>query len=189
GTKVYTLLGHTINQGVIEVETGITLRKIIFNFGGGMKGGKEFKAALVGGAAGCFLGKDMLDVKMDYASLKSYKAVLGSGAILVMDTSTCIVDILKCILNFFRYESCGKCSPCRIGTDKLYQLISEVSMGRGKKEYFKLMLELAQMMNKASFCPLGQSVFLPLSSAFKYFEGEIMEHILNKRCPAGVCNL
>jgi len=170
GTKVYTLLGHIMNQGVIEVETGITLRKVIFDFGGGMKDGKEFKSALVGGAAGCFLGKDMLDVKLDYASLKSYKAVLGSGAILVMDTSTCIVDMLKCILNFFRYESCGKCSPCRIGTDKLYQLISEISMGRGKKEYFKLMLELAQMMNNASFCPLGQSVLLPLSSAFKYFE-------------------
>lgn len=188
GTKVYTLLGHIMNQGVIEVETGITLRKVIFDFGGGMKDGKEFKSALVGGAAGCFLGKDMLDVKMDYANLKSYKAVLGSGAILVMDTSTCIIDILKCILNFFRYESCGKCSPCRIGTDKLYQLISEVSMGRGKKEYFKLMLELAQMMNNASFCPLGQSVLLPLSSAFKYFEDEIMEHIIKKRCPAGVCN-
>jgi len=188
GTKVYTLLGHIMNQGVIEVETGITLRKVIFDFGGGMKDGKEFKSALVGGAAGCFLGKDMLDVKLDYASLKSYKAVLGSGAILVMDTSTCIVDMLKCILNFFRYESCGKCSPCRIGTDKLYQLISEISMGRGKKEYFKLMLELAQMMNNASFCPLGQSVLLPLSSAFKYFEDEIMEHIIKKRCPAEVCN-
>ena len=188
GTKLYTILGHVINQGVIEVETGITLRDIVFDYGGGIKDGKEFKAALVGGAAGCFLGKDMLDVKLDYASLKSYKAVLGSGAILVMNTSTCIVDMLKCILGFFRHESCGKCAPCRIGTEKLYNLINEISTGAGTKNHPKLMLKLAEMMNKASFCPLGQSVLLPLSSAFKYFEDEIMEHILNKRCPAGVCN-
>jgi len=189
GTKLYTILGNIMNQGVIEVETGITLRKIIFDFGGGIEDGKEFKASLVGGAAGCFLGKDMLDVKLDYASLKSYKAVLGSGAILVMDTSTCIVDMLKCILGFFKHESCGKCVPCRIGTEKLYKLINEISTGAGTKNYPKLMLELAEMMNKASFCPLGQSVLLPLSSAFKYFEDEIMEHIIEKRCPAGVCNM
>jgi len=189
GTKLYTILGHVINQGVIEVETGITLRDIIFDYGGGMRNGKEFKAALVGGAAGCFLGKDMLDVKMDYTTLESYRAVLGSGAVLVMDTSTCIVDMLKSIFGFFRYESCGKCVPCRIGTDKLYQLISEISTGEGTKRHPKLMLELAQMMNKASFCPLGQSLLLPLSSAFKYFEDEVMEHILDKGCPAKVCKI
>jgi len=189
GTKLYTILGHVINQGVIEVETGITLRDIVFDYGGGMEDGKEFKAALVGGAAGCFLSKDMLDVKMDYATLKSYKAVLGSGAVLVMDTSTCIVDMLKSILGFFRHESCGKCVPCRIGTDKLYQLITEISTGKGTPDYPKLMLELAKMMNKTSFCPLGQSVLLPLSSAFKYFEDEVMEHILDKRCPVGVCKI
>ncbi|RLE08456.1 NADH-quinone oxidoreductase subunit NuoF [Candidatus Aerophobetes bacterium] len=189
GTKLYTILGQVINQGVIEVETGITLRKIVFDYGGGMKDGKEFKAALVGGAAGCFLSKDMLDVKMDYATLKSYKAVLGSGAVLVMDNSTCIVDMLKCILGFFRHESCGKCVPCRMGTDKLYRMVSEISTGMGTKDHPKLMLELAQMMNKTSFCPLGQSVLLPVSSALKYFEDEIMEHILNRRCPVGVCNM
>jgi len=189
GTKLYTILGHVINQGVIEVETGITLRELVFDYGGGMKDGREFKAALVGGAAGCFLGKDMLDVKMDYATLKSYKAVLGSGAVLVMDSSTCIVDMLRSILGFFRHESCGKCVPCRMGTDKLYELITEISTGKGMKPYPDLMLDLAQMMNKASFCPMGQSVLLPLSSAFKYFEDEIMEHILNKRCPVGICNI
>jgi len=189
GTKLYTILGHVVNQGVIEVETGITLRKIIFDYGGGMKNGRGFKAALVGGAAGCFLGKDMLDVKMDYTTLKSYKAVLGSGAVLVMGTSTCIVDMLRCILDFFKRESCGKCVPCRMGTDRLYRLIVDISSGKGTKDHPKLMLELAQMMNKASFCPLGQSVLLPLSSAFKYFEGEVMEHILDKRCPAGVCKM
>jgi len=189
GTKLYTILGHVMNQGVIEVETGITLREIVFDYGGGMRNNGEFKAALVGGAAGCFLGRDMLDVKMDYATLKSYKAVLGSGAILVMDNSACIVDMLKCILGFFRHESCGKCAPCRIGTDKLYRMVSEISTGMGTEDHPKLMLELVQMMNKASFCPLGQSVFLPLSSAFKYFEDEIMEHILNRRCPVGVCNV
>jgi len=189
GTKLYTILGHVINQGVIEVETGITLRELVFDYGGGMKDGREFKAALVGGAAGCFLGKDMLDVKMDYATLKSYKAVLGSGAVLVMDSSTCIVDMLRSILGFFRHESCGKCVPCRMGTDKLYELITEISTGKGMKPYPDLMLDLAQMMNKASFCPMGQSVLLPLSSAFKYFEDEIMEHILNKRCPVGICNM
>ena len=189
GTKLYTILGQVINQGVIEVETGITLRKIVFDYGGGMKDGKEFKAALVGGAAGCFLSKDMLDVKMDYATLKSYKAVLGSGAVLVMDNSTCIVDMLKCILGFFRHESCGKCVPCRMGTDKLYRMVSEISTGMGTKDHPKLMLELVQMMNKTSFCPLGQSVLLPVSSALKYFEDEIMEHILNRRCPVGVCNM
>ena len=189
GTKLYTILGHVMNQGVIEVETGISLRDIVFDYGGGMKDNKEFKAALVGGAAGCFLGKDVLDVKMDYATLKSYKAVLGSGAVLVMDISTCIVDMVKSILGFFRHESCGKCVPCRVGTEKLYQLITEISTGMGTRNYPKLMLELAEMMNKTSFCPLGQSVLLPLSSAFKYFEDEVMEHILDKRCPAGVCRM
>ena len=177
GTKVYTILGDVNTPGLTEVEMGTSLRKIINDYGGGMKDGKKFKAALVGGAAGVILPDRLLNVKMDFESLKGYKAVLGSGAILVMGEDADIVDMVYSIIKFFRHESCGKCSPCRIGTQKLYQLIQRIRHGKGKEEYLDEMIELAEAMNKTSFCALGQSPIMPIKSAIENFRDEFLKRI------------
>ena len=173
GTKVYTILGHVATPGLIEVEMGTTLRDIIFEYGGGIRGGKKFKGALVGGAAGAFLGPDMLDVKMDFVNLKEYAAALGSGAILVMDEDTDIVDMLKSVLHFFKHESCGHCVPCRLGTARLVEIIDRMASADATKDDVAGLLKISEVMKDTSFCPLGQSLYLPVSSALKYFKDEI----------------
>lgn len=187
GTKVYTILGNVINAGLIEVEMGTTLRDIIFQYGGGIQDGKKFKCALVGGAAGAFLGEEMLDVKMDFDNLKEYAAVLGSGAILVMNESACIVDMLKSILHFFKHESCGRCTPCRVGTKKLVDIIEKFAHLEGNEEDLEEMKNISLVMKDTSFCPLGQSVYLPVTSALKYFKDEFITHSKEKYCIAGRC--
>jgi len=187
GTKVYAISGHVKEVGVIEAPMGITLREIITEYAGGMRQDK-FKMAQVGGTAGAILGEDMLDVPLDYASLGKKGLVLGSGAILVMDETTCCVDMLKCFLNFFRRESCGKCIPCRIGTEKLLELTTSISQGEGKEDDIDLMLQTAKVMQKTSLCALGQSPILPISTVLKYFKEEVVEHIKG-RCPTGVCKI
>jgi len=187
GTKVYTILGHVNNPGLIEVEMGTTLRDIIYKYAGGVKG--EFKCALVGGAAGAFIGKEMLDVKMDYDHLGKYKAVLGSGAILVMNQTACIVDMLKNTLAFFNHESCGKCTPCRVGNVHLYNMLDDITKGKGKEEYINNMVTLAESMQQSALCALGQSAYLVIDSATRYFEDEILEHIERKVCPQNVCEM
>ncbi|HEY3276048.1 MAG TPA: NADH-quinone oxidoreductase subunit NuoF [Syntrophorhabdaceae bacterium] len=177
GTKVYTILGHVVTPGLIEVEMGTTLRDIIFDYGGGIRGGKRFKGALVGGAAGAFLGPDMLDVKMDFVNLREYSAALGSGAILVMDEDTDIVDMLKSVLHFFKHESCGHCVPCRLGTARLVELIDRVASSVGDKTDVDGLLRISEVMKDTSFCPLGQSLYLPVSSALKYFRDEIVAQV------------
>ncbi len=187
GTKVYTILGNIINAGLIEVEMGTTLREIIFQYGGGIQDGKKFKCALVGGAAGAFLGEEMLDVKMDFDNLREYAAVLGSGAILVMNESACIVDMMKSILHFFKHESCGRCTPCRVGTKKLVDIIEKFAHLEGSEEELEEMEKISLVMRDTSFCPLGQSVYLPVSSALKYFKDEFISHSKEKYCVAGRC--
>jgi NADH:ubiquinone oxidoreductase subunit F (NADH-binding) len=173
GTKVYTILGHVATPGLIETEMGTTLRDIIFEYGGGIKDGKKFKGALVGGAAGAFLGPDMLDVQMDFVNLKEYAAALGSGAILVMNEDTSMVDMLQSVLHFFKHESCGHCVPCRLGTARLVEIMHKISAGKGGKEDVDQLLEIADLMRDTSFCPLGQSLYMPISSCLKYFREEI----------------
>lgn len=173
GTKVYTILGHVATPGLIETEMGTTLRDIIFEYGGGIKDGKKFKGALVGGAAGAFLGPDMLDVQMDFVNLKEYAAALGSGAILVMNEDTSMVDMLQSVLHFFKHESCGHCVPCRLGTARLVEIMHKISAGKGSKEDADQLLEIAGLMRDTSFCPLGQSLYMPISSCLKYFRNEI----------------
>ena len=173
GTKVYTILGHVATPGLIEVEMGTTLRDIIFEYGGGIRGGKKFKGALVGGAAGAFLGPDMLDVRMDFVNLREYSAALGSGAILVMDEDTDIVDMLKSVLHFFKHESCGHCVPCRLGTARLVEIIDRVASSAATRNDVNGLLRISEVMKDTSFCPLGQSLYLPVSSALKYFKDEI----------------
>lgn len=176
GTKVYTILGHVVTPGLIETEMGTTLKDIIFEYGGGIKGGKKFKGALVGGAAGAFLGPEMLDVQMDFVNLKEYAAALGSGAILVMNEDTDMVDMLRSVLHFFKHESCGHCVPCRLGTAKLVEIIDKVAASKGSEEDMTRLMEISQVMKDASFCPLGQSLSMPVASALKYFKDELVSY-------------
>ncbi len=175
GTKVYTILGDVAHPGLCEVDMGTTLRTIINEYAGGMKKGFRFKAALVGGAAGVILPDRLLDVKMDFVSLNQYAAVLGSGAILVMNEHQSIVDMLWSILRFFRHESCGKCAPCRNGTQHLYKLISKIRKGEGTMEDVELMQTIAETMFHTSFCALGQSPIMAIRSAIENFRDEFIE--------------
>ncbi|MCX5906227.1 MAG: SLBB domain-containing protein, partial [Deltaproteobacteria bacterium] len=177
GTKVFTILGHVEYPGLIEVPMGTSLREIIFSFGGGVREGKRFKAALLGGAAGVFLPEKLLDVPMDFESLKENQAVLGSGAILVMNEDTSIADMLFSILKFFAHESCGQCSPCRIGTRQLVDLAYKIRSGQGGAADLELMVNLCKTMVATSLCPLGQSLIMPVRSAVDHFRNEILKPI------------
>jgi NADH-quinone oxidoreductase subunit F len=172
GTKVFTILGHVQYPGLIETDMGTPLREIIFGYGGGIKGGRKFKAALLGGAAGVFLPEKLLDVRMDFESLKENKAVLGSGAVLVMDEGTSIVDMLFSIAKFFAHESCGQCVPCRVGTQQILDIIYRVRQGGGRAGDLEAMLGLAEAMFRSSLCPLGQSLVMPVKSALENFKDE-----------------
>jgi len=172
GTKVFTILGHVEYPGLVETDMGTPLREIIFGYGGGIKGGRKFKAALLGGAAGVFLPEKLLDVRMDFESLKENKAVLGSGAVLVMDEGTSIPDMLFSIAKFFAHESCGQCAPCRIGTQQILQIIYRLRQGHGRPGDLEAMLQLAETMFKSSLCPLGQSLIMPIKSALDHFGDE-----------------
>jgi NADH-quinone oxidoreductase subunit F len=172
GTKVFTILGHVEYPGLIETDMGTPLREIIFGYGGGIKGGKKFKAALLGGAAGVFLSEKLLDVKMDFESLKENKAVLGSGAILVMNEETSIVDMLFSIAKFFAHESCGQCVPCRVGTRQILDIVYRMRMGGGRAGDLETLLGLAEAMFRSSLCPLGQSLVMPIKSALENFSDE-----------------
>jgi NADH-quinone oxidoreductase subunit F len=175
GTKVFTILGHVEYPGLIEVEMGTPLREIIFSFGGGVKGGKKFKAALLGGAAGVFLPEKLLDVPMDFESLKENKAVLGSGAVLVMNEDTSILDMLSSILKFFVHESCGQCSPCRVGTRQLADLAGKIGKGQGAAEDLDRMVNVSKTMFATSLCPLGQSLIMPVRSAVENFPDDFLK--------------
>lgn len=184
GTKVYSILGHIVNAGLIEVPMGVTLREIIYGYGGGMRSGK-FKIAQVGGTAGALLGEDALDVPMDFDSLRPLNATLGSGAILIMDDSTCIVDVLRSVVAFFRRESCGKCTPCRVGGEKIYNLINNIN--GSEPDIVDRLMDMALYMQQSSFCALGQSYIMPIASAIKYFKDEIIEHTYGK-CRTNKCH-
>jgi NADH-quinone oxidoreductase subunit F len=177
GTKVFTILGHVAYPGLIEVEMGTPLREIIFSYGGGMSGGRKFKAALLGGAAGVFLSEPLLDVKMDFENLKENKAVLGSGAVLVMNEATSMVDMLFSIVKFFAHESCGQCAPCRIGNRQILNIVYRIRHGAGKAGDLETMLQLAEFMARSSLCPLGQSLVLPIKSALNNFREEFAANI------------
>jgi NADH-quinone oxidoreductase subunit F len=172
GTKVFIVLGHVAYPGLIEVEMGTTLQTIIDEYGGGVRNSNRFKAALIGGAAGAFIGEDGLNVAMDFDGLKDYMAVLGSGSILVLDETVSISELLHGILRFFRHESCGQCAPCRAGTASLVAISERIRSGRGSEADLELMLRVAETMQAASLCPLGQSVILPVKSALSSFRDD-----------------
>lgn len=187
GTKVFALGGKINHTGLVEVPMGTTLRTIVEEIGGGIPGGKNFKAAQTGGPSGGCIPAEYLDVPIDYDSLLKIGAMMGSGGLIVMDESTCMVDIAKFFLEFTVDESCGKCTPCRIGTKRLYEILDRITKGQGKPEDIEEIDELSQHIKSSSLCGLGQTAPNPVLSTLKFFRDEYMAHVNEKSCPAGVC--
>ncbi len=189
GTKVFALSGKIRNTGLVEVPMGIKLYDLIFEIGGGIPNNKEFKAVQTGGPSGGCIPADYLDTPVDYESLTHLGSIMGSGGMIVMDEDTCMVDMAKFFIDFCKSESCGKCAPCRNGTVQIYDILDKITKGEGTEKDIITMLKIANTMKKTSLCGLGQSAPNPVLSAFKYFKDEFYEHVLNRYCPAGVCNL
>ena len=188
GTKVFALTGKVNNSGLIEVPMGTTLREIIFDSGGGIRGGHQFKAAQTGGPSGGIIPPQFLDTPIDYESLAKIGSIMGSGGLIVMDETDCVVDIAKFYLDFTVDESCGKCAPCRIGGRKLLNYLNKISEGRGTEQDIADMRAICDAMNKASLCGLGQTASNPVRSTLQYFMDEYMEHIHDKKCRSGKCS-
>ena len=188
GTKVFALTGKVNNSGLIEVPMGTTLREIIFDIGGGIRGGHQFKAAQTGGPSGGIIPPQFLDTPIDYESLAKIGSIMGSGGLIVMDETDCVVDIAKFYLDFTVDESCGKCAPCRIGGRKLLNYLKKITDGRGTDQDIKDMEAICDAMNKASLCGLGQTASNPVRSTLRYFMDEYMEHIHDKKCRSGKCS-
>jgi len=187
GTKVFALAGKINNVGLVEVPMGITLREIIYDIGGGIKDGKKLKAVQTGGPSGGCITADQLDVEIDYESLYSIGSMMGSGGMIVIDEDNCIVDIAKFYLEFTVEESCGKCTPCRVGNKRLYEMLTKITEGKGTEEDLETMRNLAETIKLTSLCGLGQTAPNPVLSTMKYFYDEYLAHVRDKKCPAGVC--
>ncbi len=187
GTKVFAVGGKIRNVGLVEVPMGTTLRTIIYDIGGGIPGGKQFKAAQTGGPSGGCIPAKYIDIGMDFDNLVAIGSMMGSGGLIVMDEDTCMVDIAKFYLEFTADESCGKCVPCRIGTKRLLETLTKITDGNGEPEDLVKIREIAEHMKKSSLCALGQSAPNPVLSAMEHFADEYRAHIFDKKCPAGVC--
>ncbi|MBM3157995.1 MAG: NADH-quinone oxidoreductase subunit NuoF [Chloroflexi bacterium] len=187
GTAVFALTGNISNSGLIEVQMGITLRQIIYDIGGGIPGGKAFKAVQIGGPSGGCLPETALDLPIDFDSLSQAGAMMGSGGMVVMDQRTCMVDTARYFLNFTQAESCGKCVPCRLGTKRMLEILTDITEGKGTEADIDLLLEVAAGVKDASLCGLGQTCPNPVLTTMRYFREEYEEHVKNHRCPAGVC--
>lgn len=187
GTKVFALGGKINNSGLVEIPMGTTLRDMIYEIGGGIPGGRKFKAAQTGGPSGGCIPAEHLDTPIDYESLSKLGSMMGSGGMIVMDEDTCMVDIAKFFLEFTVDESCGKCPPCRIGTRRMLDIITRITEGKGTMEDLDELEELAHTVKRASLCGLGQSAPNPVLSTMKYFRDEYVAHVRDKKCPAGVC--
>ena len=187
GTKVFALGGNINNVGLVEVPMGTTLREIVYDIGGGVPGGKRFKAAQTGGPSGGCIPAKYLDTPIDYESLSEIGSMMGSGGLIVMDESKCMVNLAKFFLEFTVDESCGKCPPCRIGTKRMLEILTRITEGKGKEGDIEKLERLAENIKKASLCGLGQTAPNPVLSTIKYFRNEYEAHIKEKRCPAGEC--
>ncbi|MCI9195443.1 MAG: NADH-quinone oxidoreductase subunit NuoF [Angelakisella sp.] len=187
GTKVFALGGKIHNTGLVEVPMGTTLREIVEEIGGGIPGGKKFKAAQTGGPSGGCIPAQYLDIPVDYDNLIEIGSMMGSGGLIVMDEDTCMVDIAKFFLEFTVDESCGKCTPCRIGTKRLYELLDKITKGKATMEDLDKLETLCYHIKENALCGLGQTAPNPVLSTLKYFRDEYIAHIQEKRCPAGVC--
>jgi NADH-quinone oxidoreductase subunit F len=187
GTKVFALAGKIKNGGMIEVPMGITLREVIYDIGGGIQGGRAFKAVQLGGPSGGCIPASLLDVQVDYDSLTATGAIMGSGGMVVMDEATCMVDVARYFLSFTQSESCGKCTFCRMGTKRMLEVLERITSGKGKMEDIGRLEELAQKVRVSSLCGLGQTAPNPVLTTLKYFREEYLEHIQQKRCRALQC--
>ena len=187
GTKVFALGGKIKNTGLVEVPMGTTLREIIEEIGGGIPNGKKFKAAQTGGPSGGCIPASLIDTPIDYDSLKAIGSMMGSGGLIVMDEDSCMVDIAKFFLEFTVDESCGKCTPCRVGTKRLYELLEKITDGKGEEEDLEKIKELCDYMSTSSLCALGQTASNPVKSTMHFFMDEYIAHVRDKKCPAGVC--
>lgn len=187
GTKVYTILGNVNATGLIEVPMGITLREVISIYGKGMKNGTRLKLAQTGGSSGSIIPADLQDIPMDYDSYAAAGVALGSGALLVCSEETCVVDLTKVLINFFRFESCGKCNPCRIGNQRAYQILANISEGLGTMKDLDDLENISKWLYEMSNCGLGQTAGSPLRDILNHFRDEVEAHIQLKECPAGVC--
>ncbi len=187
GTKVFALTGKVKNSGLVEVPMGTTLREIIFEIGGGIKGGKKFKGVQTGGPSGGIITDEALDTPIDFGALTKLGSMMGSGGMIVMDEDDCVVDVSKFYMEFCVDESCGKCSPCRIGTRQIHSILEKISRGNGTMEDLDKMKEIGFAMQKSSLCALGQSAPNPTLSTIKKFENEYVAHIKDKKCASGKC--
>ena len=187
GTKVFALTGKVVNSGLVEVPMGTTLNEIIFDVGGGIKGGKKIKGAQTGGPSGGIISQDELDTPVDFGSLIKLGSMMGSGGMIVMDEDDCVVDVSKFYMEFCVDESCGKCSPCRIGTRQMHMILDKISKGQGTMDDIQKLEDIGSAMRSCSLCALGQSAPNPTLSTIKKFRQEYIDHIENKKCVAGKC--
>ena len=187
GTKVFALGGKINNTGLVEIPMGTTLREIVEEIGGGIPGGKKFKAAQTGGPSGGCIPAEHLDVPIDYDNLIAIGSMMGSGGLIIMDEDTCMVDIAKFFLEFTVDESCGKCTPCRIGTRRMLEILEKITKGQAEMEDLDRLEELCNHLKTSSLCALGQTAPNPVLSTLRYFRDEYIAHIVDKKCPAGVC--
>ncbi|CDF57362.1 NADH-quinone oxidoreductase subunit NuoF [Thermobrachium celere] len=187
GTKVFALGGKITNTGLVEVPMGITLREVIYEIGGGIPNGKKFKAVQTGGPSGGCLTAEHLDTPIEYDTLTALGSMMGSGGMIVMDEDTCMVDVARFYLDFTRDESCGKCTPCRIGTKRMLEILDRIVEGKGTLEDLDKLEELGKQIKAASLCGLGQTAPNPVLSTLKHFRDEYVAHVVDKKCPAGVC--
>ena len=187
GTKVFALTGKVNNSGLVEVPMGTTLREIIFEIGGGIKGGKKFKGVQTGGPSGGIITEENLDTPIDFGALTRLGSMMGSGGMIVMDEDDCVVDVAKFYMEFCVDESCGKCSPCRIGTRQMYSILDKISRGAGEMDDIQKLKDIGQAMKSCSLCALGQSAPNPTLSTINKFENEYIAHIKDKRCDSGKC--
>lgn len=187
GTKVFALAGNINNTGLVEVPMGTTLREIVYDIGGGIPGGKQFKACQTGGPSGGCLPEAYLDTPVDYDSLVAVGSMMGSGGLIVMDEDTCMVDVARFFLEFTQDESCGKCVPCREGTKRMLEILERITKGEGRDGDIELLEELAETISQASLCGLGQTAPSPVLATLRFFRHEYEAHIQEKRCPAGIC--
>jgi bidirectional [NiFe] hydrogenase diaphorase subunit len=189
GTKVFALTGKVNHTGLIEVPMGITLREIIYEIGGGIPDGRAFKAAQTGGPSGGCIPAAYLDTPVDYESLKALGSMMGSGGLIVMDDQSCMVDVAKFFMEFCMDESCGKCAPCRVGTVEMFRILERITNGSATLADLHTLEELGEMVQETSLCGLGQTAPNPVFSTLRYFRDEYEAHILDRRCPAGVCQM
>lgn len=189
GTAVFSLTGKVVNCGLIEVPMGATLRKIIYDIGGGVPGDRALKAVQTGGPSGGCLPADMIDMPVDFDSLTKAGSIMGSGGLVVMDEDTCMVDVARYFLDFNQRESCGQCIPCRLGTRQMFEILNDITKGNGRPGDIDLLFELSESIKKSSICGLGKTASNPVLTTLRYFRSEYDAHIHEKRCPAGVCNI